>query len=125
MDLSGDTSAIVDAARVAQVVSNLVGNALAHGSPAEAVQVTLDGSGPDLLLSVRNRGATIPTTILPVIFEPFRRGTGATSHPRGLGLGLYITREIVRAHQGTIEVESTDDRGTVFTVHLPRSPLRP
>jgi nitrogen-specific signal transduction histidine kinase len=125
MDSSGDTSAIVDAARVAQVVSNLVGNALAHGSPAEAVQVTLDGSGPDLLLSVRNRGATIPTTILPVIFEPFRRGTGATSHPRGLGLGLYITREIVRAHQGTIAVESTDDRGTVFTVHLPRSPLRP
>jgi signal transduction histidine kinase len=125
MDSSGDTSAVVDAARVAQVVSNLVGNALAHGSPAEAVRVTLDGSGPDLLLAVRNRGATIPPALLPVIFEPFRRGTGAPSHPRGLGLGLYITREIVRAHQGTIEVESTDDRGTVFTVRLPRSPLEP
>jgi signal transduction histidine kinase len=122
MEVVGDTAAVVDAARVAQVVSNLVGNALAHGSPTEDVRVTLDGSGSDLLLAVRNHGATIPPALLPVIFEPFRRGPGATSHPRGLGLGLYITREIVRAHQGTIEVESSDDRGTVFTVRLPRSP---
>jgi signal transduction histidine kinase len=122
MNLVGDTSAVVDAARVAQVVSNLVGNALAHGSPSEDVRVTLDGSGRDLVLAVRNQGATIPPTLVPVLFEPFRRGTGATSHPRGLGLGLYITREIVRAHEGTIEVESTDDRGTVFTVRLPRAP---
>jgi signal transduction histidine kinase len=122
MDSVGDTSAVVDAARVAQVVSNLVGNALSHGSPSEDVRVTLDGSGPDVVLAVRNQGTTIPPTLLPVLFEPFRRGTGATSHPRGLGLGLYITREIVRAHEGTIAVESTDDRGTVFTVRLPRAP---
>jgi signal transduction histidine kinase len=122
MDSVGDTSAVVDAARVAQVLSNLVGNALAHGSPGEDVRVTLDGSGPDLVLAVRNQGATIPATLLPVLFEAFQRGTGASSHPRGLGLGLYITREIVRAHAGTIEVESTDDHGTIFTVRLPRAP---
>jgi len=122
MDSVGDTSAVVDEARVAQVVSNLVGNALAHGSPTEDVRVMLDGSGPDLVLAVRNQGATIPPTLLPVLFEPFRRGVGATSHPRGLGLGLYITREIVRAHEGTIDVESTDERGTVVTVRLPRAP---
>jgi signal transduction histidine kinase len=117
---AGDTSAVLDAPRIAQVISNLVGNALAHGSPVRAVDVTIDGSGPDLLLAVRNEGAPIPQALLPVLFEPFRRGEAVGSRPRGLGLGLYIAREIVRAHQGAIEVVSTDDGGTVFTVRLPR-----
>jgi signal transduction histidine kinase len=120
MASAGDTSAIVDAPRIAQVVSNLVGNALAHGSPAEPVDVTIDGGGAELLLAVHNKGPAIAPALLPVIFEPFRRGESAGPRPRGLGLGLYITREIVRAHEGTIEVESTDQLGTVFTVRLPR-----
>jgi signal transduction histidine kinase len=116
----GDTSAILDAPRIAQVVSNLVGNALAHGSPSRPVDVTIDGSGPDLLVAVRNDGPAIPPALVPVLFEPFRRGEGVASNPRGLGLGLYISREIVRAHGGTIEVASTGEGGTVFTVRLPR-----
>ena len=120
MAAMGDTWAILDAPRIAQVVSNLVGNALAHGSPAKPVDVTIDGSGRDLLVAVRNDGPAIPPALLPVLFEPFRRGEGVTSNPRGLGLGLYITREIVRAHGGTIEVASTDHGGTIFTVRVPR-----
>ena len=118
---AGDASAAIDAPRISQVVSNLVGNALAHGAPTEPVVVTIDGSGPDLLLAVRNQGPTIPPALMPLLFEPFRRGVETGAHPRGLGLGLYITREIVRAHQGTIEVESTTEGGTVFTVRFPRS----
>ena len=102
----GDTTASLDA--------------LAHGSPARPVDVTIDGNGADLLLAVHNEGVAIAPALVPVLFEPFRRGDGAASRPRGLGLGLYITREIVRAHQGTIEVVSTDQGGTVFTVRLPR-----
>jgi signal transduction histidine kinase len=116
----GDTTASLDAPRIAQVISNLVGNALAHGAPAQPVDVTIDGNGADLLLAVHNEGIAIAPSLLPVLFEPFRRGDGLASRPRGLGLGLYITREIVRAHQGTIEVVSTDHGGTVFTVRLPR-----
>jgi signal transduction histidine kinase len=117
----GDTSALIDPPRIAQVVSNLVGNALAHGSPSAPVAVTIDGSGPDLLLGVRNAGPPIPPELIPVLFEPFRRGTtGVGSRaPRGVGLGLFITREIVRAHEGTIEVMSTVD-ATLFTVRLRR-----
>jgi signal transduction histidine kinase len=117
---TGDTWAVLDPPRIAQVVSNLVGNALSHGSPTDPVDVTIDGTGPDLLVAVRNRGPAIPTALLPVLFEPFRRGVGTGAQPRGLGLGLYISREIVRAHEGTIEVESTREGGTVFTVRLPR-----
>jgi signal transduction histidine kinase len=119
----GDTCAVVDPARIAQVVSNLTANAVTHGSPTDAVEVTLDGTGRDLVLAVRNHGPEIPAELLAVLFEPFRRGSHATSHARGLGLGLYITREIVRAHGGTIEVQCSGDRGTVFTMRLPRFPV--
>ena len=58
---------------------------------------------------------------MPVLFEPFRRGRTGDRSPGGLGLGLYIVKQIVRAHDGTIGVESTDKDGTTFTVHLPRA----
>jgi signal transduction histidine kinase len=74
------------------------------------------------VLTVHNQGPPIPEETLPALFEPFRRGTGqATEHPSGLGLGLYIVREIVRAHDGSIEVASTAAEGTTFTVRLPRA----
>ena len=100
-----------DADRLAQVVSNLVVNALDHGSAAEPVEITTSREGDDAVLEVSNRGEEIPEAIRDAIFEPFRRGTGEQRRPsRGLGLGLYISREIVRAHGGSIRVECGDGR---------------
>ncbi len=114
-DLSGEW----DADRLAQVVSNLVVNALDHGSAAEPVEITTSRDGDDAVLEVSNRGPEIPEATRDAIFEPFRRGTGEQRRPsRGLGLGLYISREIVRAHGGSIRVACGDGRIT-FTVRLP------
>ena len=106
-----------DADRLAQAVSNVVTNALQHGAPGEPVDVRVlsrNGSGR---LEVVNRGARIPDEVRASIFEPFRRAEGSQDSS-GLGLGLYIAREIVRAHGGTIEVESGDDL-TTFAIELP------
>ncbi|HZS38916.1 MAG TPA: ATP-binding protein [Polyangia bacterium] len=120
LDVRGDVRGEWDPARMAQVVSNLVANALTHGAADEPVQVSIAGDA-DVVLSVRNRGPVIAPEVLPTIFEPFRRGGAADRGPsRGLGLGLYIVDQIVRAHAGTIAVDSTAERGTVFTVRLPR-----
>ena len=117
----GDTRGAWDAARMAQVISNLVGNALTHGSPHEPVLVELDGDELRVSLRVRNRGPLIAPEDIALLFEPFRRGGAASERPRGLGLGLYIVKEIVRAHDGEVRAESSLERGTVFTVDLPRS----
>jgi signal transduction histidine kinase len=118
LDARGDTHGQFDGARLAQVVSNLVANALAHGAADQPVEVSLVGDH-DIVLGVRNRGPVIPPELIATIFEPFRRGPGVES-PRGLGLGLYIVDQIVRAHGGAVSVESTVERGTVFTVRIPR-----
>jgi len=112
-----------DPVRIEQVFSNLLSNALKHGDPARPVEVTLRGECSDVaVLEVTNFGAPIPPEMLGQLFEPFRRGP--TSEPggrRGLGLGLYIVRQIALAHGGSVEVESTTERGTRFTVRLPRN----
>jgi PAS domain S-box-containing protein len=118
VESSGDPSGVFDPARIAEVVSNLAGNALTHGAPTHPVRVTIDGQSDGLVLAVSNVGTPIPEALVPVIFEPFRRGPTSA---RGLGLGLYIAKEIVDAHGGTIAVESSDAQGTVFTIRLPRS----
>lgn len=117
----GGATALVDADRMAQVVSNLLGNALEYGDPAQPVTLSLsrDPTG-DLELSIHNMGAPIPETLLPVIFDPFRRTTARGERSRGLGLGLFITQQIVLAHGGTIEVLSSAENGTTFTVRVPR-----
>ena len=114
----GDARGSWDPARMAQVVSNLVGNAIVYGSPGEPVRVSLDADADMLRLTVWNAGAPIPPELFPVLFEPFRRG--APTHARGLGLGLYIVKQIVTAHGGDIDVYSTADKGTRFAVRLPR-----
>jgi signal transduction histidine kinase len=115
-----------DPGRMAQVVSNLVGNALTHGAPTEPVTISVSSADDAVVLEVRNRGPVIPPDLIPVLFEPFRRGSTAakTSRLGGLGLGLYIAHQIVVAHGGTIAVQSTTDEGTTFTVRLPRSASR-
>ena len=116
----GDAHGLVDQDRLAQVVSNLVGNAVLHGDPGKPVTVTLTAGGSTMSLAVHNDGPPIPGHLLPVIFDPFRRTAARDERSRGLGLGLFISHQIVVAHGGTIDVSSTDTGGTTFTVGLPR-----
>ena len=117
----GDTVGSWDGDRLMQLVSNLVGNALAHGAPTAPAVVTVDGRQPEeVTLTVRNAGAIAPE-MLQVIFEPFRSGKDRKEdQSSGLGLGLYISQRIALAHSGSIEVRSTQEEGTCFTVRLPR-----
>ncbi|MCU1281565.1 MAG: multi-sensor signal transduction histidine kinase [bacterium] len=109
-----------DRGRIAQLVTNLAANALSHGAHESAVRVSLAEQGEAVLLSVSNRGPTIPPEFVERLFEPFKQGAGSSDKQRGLGLGLFIVREIVRAHGGTIAVRSLDDI-TTFVVTLPRN----
>ena len=118
LEVTGDVTGQWDPARLARVVSNLVGNALQHCADVP-VRVTVAEQGDLALLAVQNRGALIPGDALPKLFEPFRRGETSAE---GWGLGLYIVREIARAHHGSVAVSSTEDEGTTFTVSLPKNP---
>ena len=118
-EVVGDARGTWDMTRLSRVAANLVANALTHGAKDGAIRVVVDGTQPDRVrLTVRNAGA-IPAETLPVIFEPFRRGASPSSS-QGLGLGLYIVREITVAHGGEVTVTSTADTGTTFEVSLPR-----
>jgi signal transduction histidine kinase len=83
--------------------------------------VALRGDAREVVVTVNNRGEPIAPALLPVIFEPFRRGVPQDRSPHGLGLGLYIVQQIVLAHGGDIAVESNAQDGTTFTVRLPRA----
>jgi PAS domain S-box-containing protein len=118
---SGNLRGRWDPGRLAQLLSNLAVNALSHGARESPVRVALAGEGEAVLLSVSNRGPMIPPESVDRLFEPFQQGTnGDGNGRRGLGLGLFIVREIVRAHGGTIDVRSHDDL-TTFAVTLPRT----
>lgn len=115
----GDSLGEWDPDLLLQVASNLITNASQHGVGDSAICVTVDGLEPGAVaLSVHNAGA-IPAALLPALFDPFR-GRERHRGERGLGLGLYIVRELVRAHGGSVGVASTDATGTTFTVRLPR-----
>jgi signal transduction histidine kinase len=120
VDVRGDPLGEWDPDRLEQVVSNLVSNALEHGDPAEPVVVELDEDAGRALLRVRNRGPAVPPEVLAHLFEPFSRPPEEKSRTgSGLGLGLYIAREIVSAgHGGEISVRTGDE--TVIEVRLPR-----
>lgn len=123
LHLDGDGRGTWDPGRMAQVVSNLVANALEHGATHGAVRVSVRGDEEDAVLDVENQGPPIAPELMAVMFEPFRQGSALrdAAHARGLGLGLYIVRQVVHAHGGTIAVDSTAERGTTFTVRLPRA----
>lgn len=115
---SGDLSGEWDGRRLSQVWSNLLGNAVDHGSSATPITVVANGEGHEVVCSVHNRGTAIPEDRMQDIFNPLiTDGSGGRDH---LGLGLYIANEIVRGHGGWIEVESSAAHGTTFTVRLPR-----
>ncbi|WP_241991270.1 HAMP domain-containing sensor histidine kinase [Paraburkholderia sp. RAU2J] len=120
--VTGDTRAVCDGRRIQQALGNLVANAIKYGQPTAAVQVALTGGDSEISIEVRNRGPAIPPSTLRRIFEPLERGAGSQSRAGsqdGLGLGLFITREIARAHGGEVDARS-DASETVFVVRLPR-----
>ena len=118
-DVTGDW----DADRLAQVLSNLCINAIVHGSTPGTVQVALRDDGDLVRIAVTNQGEPIPPDFIPNIFDPFQRGARGNASG-GLGLGLYIAREVVRAHGGLVRVSSSRESGTTFIAELPRRPPR-
>lgn len=117
VEVLGDSAGSWDPDRMLQVVSNLVSNALEHGAPETPIQIRLDGRQRDSVsLEVKNGGA-IPRATLDAIFSPFKPRERNT---RGIGLGLYIVDQIVRAHAGEVTVRSSAEDGTTFVVRVPR-----
>ncbi|WP_205519593.1 hybrid sensor histidine kinase/response regulator [Pyxidicoccus caerfyrddinensis] len=109
-----------DADRLAQVASNLIGNALQHGDASAPVQLRLDGTDAEsVTFTVANKGV-IPSELQPYLFDPFRGGAQQRGRTGGLGLGLYIVQQIIQAHHGSVDVESGAGPHTVFRVVLPR-----
>lgn len=111
-----------DLGRLQQVTSNLIGNALTHGALHSPVRVTAFADDRHLTLEVWNAGEPIPLDSVDKIFEPFWRHS-TSGDRQGLGLGLHICSQIVRAHGGTLSVTSTKDAGTKFTARVPLHPL--
>jgi two-component system sensor histidine kinase/response regulator len=116
----GDLRGEWDAGRLEQVLSNLIGNALRHGSQGTPVLVTVLDEGDHVALSVHNEGHIAPT-LLPRVFEPFQASRDSRAKGEGLGLGLYIVQQLVFAHEGTAEVRSLPSDGTTFLIRLPRT----
>lgn len=108
---------VLDMERINQVLENLIGNALKY-APHSPIFISLVNRGSTVILKVRDEGPGIPPEYLPIIFEPYERA-GATPERSGLGLGLFIAKRIVDAHQGRIWVESEPGKGTTFGVELP------
>ncbi|HVE88989.1 MAG TPA: sensor histidine kinase [Burkholderiaceae bacterium] len=122
LTVSGDMRGHWDGNRLQQLLDNLVINAIKYGDVDAPVGVTLSGNAEDVVLAVSNRGPAIELGLRQQIFDPLMRGPSPfnpTQDGDGLGLGLFISREITNAHGGSIEVDS-DANETVFTVRLPR-----
>ena len=116
----GNTAGLWDYDRMLQVFSNLIANAVSHGAPQCVVSVATDGSDDSTVIAQVHNAGTIAADILPVIFDPFR--SGKRHGAKGLGLGLFITKQIVQAHGGAIAVRSNEVEGTTVRVTLPRFP---
>jgi PAS domain S-box-containing protein len=119
-DCDIDGAGAWDEHRILQAISNLTSNAVRHGTPGSPVRVRLTGDEERVAVEVHNQG-TIPSDILPRIFEPFRSGRHYASRGEGLGLGLFIAKAIARAHGGGLEVNSSNG-ATMFRLVLPRHP---
>ena len=113
---SGSGRMSADAQRLAQLLGNLVANAMTHGEPEGTVTVVAAIDDRALTRSVHNTGAPIPVEQLATLFEPMTRGS---SRGEGIGLGLFIVREIARRHGGDVVVRSTAEDGTAVEVVVP------
>jgi signal transduction histidine kinase len=118
---SGDLCGQWDGDRLAQVLTNLVGNAIDHGAADAPIVVGARGGEREVVISVQSAGTPIPENQLRQVFDAMSptKPEGARDR-RHLGLGLYIVNKIVAAHGGSVGVESSESSGTTFTVHLPR-----
>lgn len=117
--------AVFDESRIAQVLSNLIGNAIQYGKPEDPARVVVACKDDQIVISVNNHGAPIAPDKLSSIFDPMVRLAGAghgNAESSSLGLGLYISREIIHAHGGKLSVDSNGADGTTFTATMPRAP---
>jgi signal transduction histidine kinase len=122
LSVRGDTVGSWDGDRISQILSNLVGNALQHGNLADPIELVVDGEDPKLVsMSIENTG-TVPPDLIPVLFNPFRGTLQKRDKSNGLGLGLYVARQIALAHGGDLEVRCSGST-TAFTLRLPRAGL--
>lgn len=111
---------VLDRNKLAQVISNLITNAIKFSMPDTLIKIRSRSNSDTLILEVEDQGQGIPHEEQEQIFQPFRRSrTRSTAGERSTGLGLFITRRIVEAHGGTISLESTEGQGTTFRIHLP------
>jgi signal transduction histidine kinase len=121
---TGDLNGCWDEARLGQVLSNLLGNAVQHGTPKSPISVTAEVDVTDVVLRVHSEGAPIPADEIPLLFRPFNtlrdRANSVPPSDTHLGLGLFIAERIADAHGGTIGVHSSASEGTTFDVRLPR-----
>jgi signal transduction histidine kinase len=126
LTLEGDLNVFWDRGRIGQALSNLIANAVHHGAPGTVIWVSVSASGDNIDWSIQNEGKVISPEEMRFMFDPGRRfgiklaESGGALPDGHLGLGLYVTRVIVEAHQGIIRVSSTTAEGTTFTVSLPR-----
>jgi signal transduction histidine kinase len=124
LELTGDLHAEIDPPRLGQVLSNLLNNAIKYG---EGLPVLLSARGEDdfVVIEVQNQGSPIPADQLQVIFDPLvqvaHEQRGANLPSTSMGLGLFIAREIVTGHRGSLRVKSSASEGTTFTITLPRA----
>lgn len=126
LSAAGDLTGTFDGARLAQAFANLIANALQHGFPGSPIHVTITGHETAVQFDVQNDGAVIPEGKLRALFDPVKSfairppSERTASRVQNLGLGLYVVKEIVRAHKGEISVTSTVETGVKFSVSLPR-----
>jgi sigma-B regulation protein RsbU (phosphoserine phosphatase) len=119
---AGDGACVADGMRLVQLVGNLVANAMAYGDPASPVTVTSSVDGDSFAVAVHNHGAPLPAELQATLFRPMKRGSHTADGSRSVGLGLFIVREIARAHGGSADVVSTAESGTTFRAVFPLAP---
>jgi signal transduction histidine kinase len=122
--IAGELHVQADCPRVQQVLTNLLTNAVHHGDPRATVLLTAAGEGDAVVVKVVNFGTPIPRDALEAIFDPMAQASAAITEPKkhqftSMGLGLYLVREIVRGHDGTVTVQSSAESGTVVTLRWP------
>jgi signal transduction histidine kinase len=127
LDMRGDLIGVWDRDRLYQLLANLVGNAVHYGEPRSTIELKIDGGETEVVIDVANQGKPIPPAAMPYIFDAFRKGrTIGRPRTQGLGLGLFIARQIARSHGGSIAATSSEIDGTTFRVRLPRdAPVAP